>query len=43
MASVKEIGEENQWTNIREGLKLKQVINSKKINEAAAYISDIDM
>lgn len=38
-----EIRSDNQWINIREGMKLRHVIASKRMNEVSTYMGDIDM
>ena len=43
MKSVEKIAENKRWTNIREGIKLRSVINSKRMNEVSTYLGEIDM
>ena len=37
------IREEKKWENIREGMKLRNVIAAKRMNEVSTYMGDIDM
>lgn len=37
------IATDQKWQNIREGLKLRSVINSKRMNEVSTCVGDIDM
>lgn len=43
MAICQEIRNENQWTNIREGLKLRNVNTLKRMNDVGTYMGEIDM
>ena len=40
---LEQIRTENQWMNIREGIKLRNVVTSKRMNEVTTYMGDIDM
>ena len=40
---LEKIRVENQWKSIREGIKLRNVIASKRMNEVTTYMGDIDM
>ena len=35
--------EQDQWHKIREGIKLRSVINSRRMNEISTYLGEIDM
>ena len=43
MKKVDDTREKKKWRDIREGLKLRSIINSKRMNEVSTYLGEIDM
>lgn len=41
--NLTQVAQEHKWHQVREGLKLRSVVNAKRVNDLSTYLGEIDM